>query len=150
MMHFCILVLSVVLALGTTTVSFADTEPVGIVKAVTKDTVIVRNGKSHAVIPGMRVIEGDLIKTGPGGSVGLIFEDDTVVSMGPKSEFAIKKFLFKPVDNKLSFIVKLIRGTFTFLSGQIAKLSPNSVHLETPSATIGMRGTNVLVRVAKD
>lgn len=149
-MPFCILVLSVVLALGTTAVSFADTESVGIVKAVTKDTVIVRNGKSHAAVPGMKVMKGDLIKTGPGGSAGLIFEDDTVVSMGPKSEFAIEEFIFRPVDNKLSFVAKLIRGTFTFLSGQIAKLSPNSVRIETPSATIGMRGTNVLVKVARD
>ena len=95
----------------------------------------------------MKVMKGDLIKTGPSSSVGVIFEDDTVLSMGPKSEFAIEEFIFRPVENKLSFVARIIRGTLSFLSGQIAKLSPGSVRLETPAATIGMRGTHVLVKV---
>jgi len=138
-----------VLALGNAAVGFADTQPAGIVKAVTKkDTFIIRNGKTLAATPEMKIMSGDVIKTGPTGSIGLIFLDDTVLSMGPETEFAIEDFLFSPVDNKFSFVAKIIRGTLSFLSGQIAKLSPSSVRLETPSATIGMRGTYVLVKVA--
>ena len=144
----CIMALSVVWALVNPPLGFADTEPVGFIKAVNNDAFVVRKDKSHQATPGMKVLQGDLIKTGSRGSVGLIFEDDTVVSLGPKSEFAIEAFLFKPVENKLSFVARIIRGTLSFLSGQIAKLSPNAVRLETPSATIGMRGTHVLVRVA--
>jgi len=143
----CIMILSAVLALISTAVGFADTDPVGIIKAVNKDAFIIRNGKTHPATPGMKVMKSDLIKTGAGSSVGVIFEDDTVLSMGPKSEFAIEEFTFRPVENKLSFVVRIIRGTLSFLSGQIAKLSPGSVRLETPSATIGMRGTHVLIKV---
>jgi hypothetical protein len=143
----CIMILSAVLTLVSPAVGFADTDPVGIIKAVNKDAFIVRSGKTHTATPGMKVMKGDLIKTGPGSSVGVIFEDDTVLSMGPKSEFVIEEFIFRPVENKLSFVARIIRGTLSFLSGQIAKLSPGSVRLETPSATIGMRGTHVLVKV---
>lgn len=146
----CIIILAAVLALISTAMGFADTDPVGIIKAVNKDAFIIRNGKTHTATPGMKVIKGDLIKTGPGSSVGVIFEDDTVLSMGPKSEFAIEEFIFRPVENKLSFVARIIRGTLSFLSGQIAKLSPGSVRLETPSATIGMRGTHVLVKVQEN
>ena len=142
-----IVVLSVVLMLISTAVGFADTDPVGIIKTVNKEAFIIRNGKTHAAVPGMKVMTGDLIKTGPGSSVGVIFEDDTVVSMGSKSEFVIDEFTFRPVENKLSFVARFVRGTLSFLSGQIAKLSPGSVRLETPSATIGIRGTRVLVKV---
>ena len=146
-MPICIVVLSVVLTLISTAVGFADTDPVGIIKAVNEEAFIIRNGNTHAAVPGMKVMEGDLIKTGPGSSVGVIFEDDTVVSMGAESEFVIDEFTFRPVENQLSFVARFIRGTLSFLSGQIAKLSPGSVRLKTPSATIGIRGTHVLVKV---
>ena len=102
----CIMILSAVLASISPAVAFADTEPVGIIKSVTEDTTIIRDGKTHRATPGMKVLKGDLIKTGPGGSVGMIFEDDTVISMGPKSELAIEEFLFRPVENKLAFVVR--------------------------------------------
>ena len=146
----CIIFLLVVLVLGNAAVGFADTEPVGFIKALTKDAFIIRNGKTLAAVPEMKIMSGDVIKTGPTGSVGLIFLDDTVVSMGPKTEFAIENFLYSPVDKRLSFVARIIRGTLSFLSGQIVKLSPSSVRLETPSATIGMRGTYVLVKVEGD
>ena len=41
----------------------------------------------------------------------------------------------------------MFQGTFSYLSGQISKLVPGAVRLETPDATIGMRGTHVLVKV---
>jgi len=145
-----ILMLSAVLALICPTLAFADSEPVGIIKSVTKETTVIRDGKTHIATPGMKVLMGDLIKTGSGGSVGMIFEDDTVISIGSRSEFTIKEYLFNPVENKLSFVARLIRGTLSYLSGQIAKLSPSSVRLETPSATVGIRGTHVLVKVEGD
>ena len=40
-----------------------------------------------------------------------------------------------------------MKGTFSFLSGQIAKLSPDNVKLMTPDATLGIRGTKLLVKV---
>ena len=102
----CIMFLSAVLALVSSAVAFADTEPVGIIKSVTQDTAIIRDGKTHTATPDMKVLKGDLIKTGPGTSVGMIFEDDTVISMGPKSELALEEFLFRPAENKLAFVAR--------------------------------------------
>ena len=90
---------------------------------------------------------GDILKTGDGGALGLIFYDDTIISMGPRTELAIEAYLFEPLEGKLAFIAKILRGTVSYLSGQIAKLSPESVKLVTPAATIGVRGTHVLIKV---
>ena len=95
----------------------------------------------------MNIMQGDVIKTGKNGEAGLIFDDDTVVGLGPDSEISIEKFLFDPANRQLSFIAKIIHGTFSFISGQITKLAPQKVKFETPDATLGVRGTKFLVKV---
>ena len=133
--------------LGCTLGSQAALASVGIVRSVSTDAYILRNETSIAAKINMKIMNGDVVKTGPNGSIGLIFDDDTIVSMGPNSEFAVEDFLFNPSEKKLSFVVRMLQGTFSYLSGQISKLVPGAVRLETPDATIGIRGTHVLVKV---
>ena len=133
--------------LGCTLGSQAALASVGIVRSVSTDAHILRNGTSIAAKTNMKIMNGDVVKTGPNGSIGLIFDDDTIVSMGPNSEFAVEDFLFNPSEKKLSFVVRMFQGTFSYLSGQISKLVPGAVRLETPDATIGIRGTHILVKV---
>ena len=120
---------------------------VGIVKTVAGDAVIERGGKTITVDTGMEIQQADVVKTGRQGAVGLVFSDDTRISMGPNSEIAVDDYLFEPLEDKLSFVLRLIRGTVSFLSGQMTKLSPESVQLVMPAATIGVRGTHLLIKV---
>ena len=142
-----ILVLSTIFFLGALTICDAEVKPVGIVKSLENSASIKRKAEVLTAENGMAVWMGDEIRTGPAGSVGIIFIDDTVLSMGPKSRFVISELLFDPVEGKLSFIGKIIRGTIVFLSGQTARLAPDSVRLETPAGMVGVRGTRVLVKV---
>ena len=125
----------------------AQQDSAGFVKAVAGDVYITSSQATVKAVTNMRLIQGDSIQTGPNSSVGLIFEDDTVVALGPNSEISIENFLFNPAQKQLSFVTKLIRGTFSFISGQIAKLAPEKVVLQTPDATLGVRGTKFLVKV---
>lgn len=125
----------------------AEMPVAGIVKSVKGRAVISRHGQSLEAAGGMKILMGDVVQTAEGGSIGLIFNDDTLVSMGPGSEMVIADYDFAPIEGKLSFVARFIRGTIAYLSGQIAKLSPQSVRLETPVATIGVRGTQVLVKL---
>jgi hypothetical protein len=133
------------LLLAGTSVSAAD--HAGIVKNMAGEVTITRGSAVIAALPNTRVYEGDLIQTGSDGKAGLILDDDTVISLGSGSRLAITSFLFQPKDKKLSLIVRVYRGTISFLSGQIARLAPTLVHIETPNATVGVRGTHVLVKV---
>lgn len=123
---------------------------VGIVKNAQPEAFIVRNDLSEEAAVGKKIAMGDLLKTGPYGSMGLILKDDTVISMGPNTEIHIQTFFFEPAKGDLSFFARMIRGTLSFISGQIAKLAPGSVHLETPVATIGHRGTHFLVQIENE
>ncbi len=127
--------------------SHGESKPIGFIKNVNSEAFVVRNGEAMPGVPAMKIHMDDLIRTGEKGRIGLIFRDDTVISMGPGSEIAVTEFLFEPVQGKLSFLAKMLKGTVSFVSGQISKLSPGSVRIQTPTATIGMRGTHVLVKV---
>lgn len=122
-------------------------EYVGIVKSVDGEAFILRQAQTLKAEVNIQIDNGDVVKTGPTGSIGLIFEDDTVVSVGPSGEIVIADFKFDPAAEDLSFVIKMLHGTVSYLSGQIAKLAPENVRVETPDATIGMRGTRILVKV---
>jgi hypothetical protein len=54
--------------------------------------------------------------------------------------------VFAPARQHYGFVLRLIAGTMEYLSGLTAKLSPDSMQIETPTATIGVRGTRFVVR----
>ena len=97
---------------------------------------------------GMEIKVGDTVRTGADGSMAMIFSDDTIITMGARTELVVDAYLFEPIEGRLGFVTSIVRGTISYLSGQIEKLSPGTVQLKTPAATIGVRGTYVLVKVA--
>lgn len=101
----------------TAPVALAQPSSIGIVKSFSGEVVRINAESTTQVVPNMKFSQGDAIRTGDNSSVGLIFEDDTVVSFGPNSEMQIQCFLFNPVDKELSFVTRLLRGAFSFISG---------------------------------
>nr|HPQ29623.1 FecR family protein [Desulfobacteraceae bacterium] len=96
---------------------------------------------------GDSLFQKDIIRTGTDSSVGIIFEDNTILSMGPESEIAIEEYVFAPEKGILSMITRMLKGTASYLSGIIGRQSPESVKFHTPDATIALRGTQFLVKV---
>jgi len=59
----------------------------------------------------------------------------------------VNEFAFSPGEGKMSIVTRLLKGSAVYLSGIIARLSPESVRFETPVANIGIRGTMFAVKV---
>jgi hypothetical protein len=146
----CVMVLSAALILGNMTLCMAESETIGIVKSVTQDVFFIRKGETIPAVVNMKIMIKDVVRTGPDGAIGFILKDDTVISMGPGSEIVMDDFSFDPVEKNTSFIARMLHGTISYFSGQIVKLSPESVRFETPVATIGMRGTHFLVQAGEN
>lgn len=140
-------VLVVVLSLTPTFARALPPDPAGVVKNTAGKVVIVRNGQTIKATPSTLLFEGDVVQTGFNGRAGLILGDDTVISMGRRSRLLLDKYMFQATEKNPSLIVKLLRGTATFISGRIAKLAPDAMRIETPDATIGVRGSHTLVEV---
>jgi hypothetical protein len=120
---------------------------IGIMKSLSGEVMIARGSSIIKAEPNLKLLKGDVVQTGAKSKAGMILEDDTVISIGPDSRIALEDFVFQPNEKKLSFIARVLQGTASYISGQIAKLAPDRVHLETPQATIGIRGTHVLLQV---
>lgn len=120
---------------------------IGYVMKVQGEAFVTVDGKMQPATIGMPLQIGSSLKTGPDGSMGVTLEDDTVMSFGPNSELTVDAFLFEPAQGELKLSATISRGTLNFISGVIAKLKPEAVEINTPSGTIGVRGTHFLVKV---
>jgi len=120
---------------------------VGQVK-VTKGVVHVeRDGARIPAVVGMPVREADKLVTGADGTVGVTFADNSLLSVGPNSTLAVDKFSFNPSTHEGQFDASLQRGTLAVISGKMVKQSPDAMHVRTPSAIMGVRGTEFIVKV---
>jgi FecR-like protein len=89
------------------------------------------------------VYENDVVNTGKDSSLTIIFKDKTEFNLGSESNLLISKFRYKKSDDEDGITVKMLRGSFRFISGLIAKKKPKSMTVGTSVATIGIRGTHV-------
>jgi hypothetical protein len=128
----------------------ASDEASGSLRNCKGDVVIERNGTFVKAVDGTSVYSKDTVKTGADGSVGIIFKDNSRISLGPNSRLDLKKFVFKPALKQFTMVNKLAKGTASFVSGKMTKLSPDSVVLETPQSVIGVRGTTYNIKVDED
>lgn len=106
--------------------------------------------RSTATLTGTKgtgVEMADSIKTTQ-GKVGIKFQDDTTVQVNENSKLVIDEFVYDPKASKGGKLaVNVALGTVRYASGQIAKNSPQNVAVNTPSATIGVRGTDFTATV---
>ncbi|MGB7184862.1 MAG: FecR domain-containing protein, partial [Burkholderiaceae bacterium] len=116
----------------------------GAIVATAGDNSVVR---AQAVItplkPGIAVQQGDSIVTAPAGRLQVRFADGAFLSMQPNTRFQIDEHRFS--NNEERSFLSLLRGAIRMASGLIGKRTNEDFKLNTPSATIGIRGTHFVV-----
>lgn len=120
---------------------------IGRIKVVSGSAFIVRATGLVPAQAGQAVYQADGLRTGAGGRIGITLRDDTRLSLGPNSEVRLDRFAYAPAESQIGLVLKIVRGVVAYVSGRIAKLSPDSIRLETPGAIVGVRGTTLAVRV---
>jgi hypothetical protein len=86
----------------------------------------------------------DRITTEVDSSVKLLFDDNTTFNIGNESELVIDKFSYHKAEEGNSFSSRILKGSFRFVTGLIAKEKPEDMEVKTTVAVIGIRGTNVI------
>jgi len=119
---------------------------IGMVRNAAGSATVLRGGNVLPASTGTRLHVGDTLATGPDGSLGVLLRDNSSLSIGPSSSLVLRDFLFSPSEGKFGLLVRLSRGTMAYLSGLIGKLAPEKARFETPTATIGIRGTHFAVK----
>jgi hypothetical protein len=117
------------------------------VKKVSGMATVTRQGRALPATVGLEILENDTIHTGRDGSIGIVFNDETLLSLGPESVLVIDEFVFAPKQGKFSIVIRMLKGTAAYLSGLISRLAPESAHFKTPTASIGIRGTKFVAKI---
>ena len=91
---------------------------------------------------------GDVLSTGGDGRVGITFTDGTAFDLSSNARMAMTEFIYDPNSKSNSSLLSLTKGTFTFVAGKIAK--SGDMKVDTPVATMGIRGTTPRVEISED
>ena len=128
----------IVVATGTVTVERANAM---VVQASTA-------GQAGEVKVGDLVYQGDAVATGANGRVGINFTDGTSFNLSSNARMVLNEFVYDPNSSSNSTVFNLTKGSFTFVAGKIAK--SGDMKVDTPVATMGIRGTTPRVEIADD
>ena len=125
---------------------FAFAQDVGQIKTSRGAVHIEREGQKLPAAVGTKVRQSDTVVTGADGSVGIAFLDNSLLSAGPNSSLAIERYVFDSTTHAGAFDTRLSKGTLSVVSGKIARQTPGAMTVKTPSAILGVRSTEFVVR----
>lgn len=133
---------------GVAVWSLAARADIGQIKTAKGEVSVERKGSTLPGQIGLVLEPLDVVKTGSDGAVGITMRDNSLLSAGPNSILSLQRFDFDASGSQPGrFEAGLRRGTLVVVSGRIAKQSPQSMTVRTPSAVLGVRGTEFAVEV---
>lgn len=123
--------------------SMNDESPIGEVSGVTGDATITRlSGQIEPIAHGTPVYQGDIVETANDGALNIVFSDESSFAVSEDSRLAIDEYVYDAEntgEGAQSFSV--LKGVFVFTSGLVGRDDPDDVTIDTPSGSIGIRGT---------
>jgi hypothetical protein len=120
---------------------------IGLIKVASGSVQIERAGAKIKAEVGTPVQIADVLRTGADGSAGITFSDNSLLSVGPNTVFEIDRYQFDSTTHVGEFQGFLKQGRLAAISGKMVKQSPESMKIRTPSAVMGVRGTEFVVQV---
>ncbi len=124
-------------------------EPIGRIDQMKGQVEAIRaDGTRVTLNEGDPIYEGDTLITAGSAATGIIFADNSTMSMAGGARIVIDELVYNPADASAnSQIFNVVKGAFVFTSGAIGKGNPEDVSVSTPVATIGIRGTRYAINV---
>ncbi|WP_247406053.1 cadherin-like domain-containing protein [Bradyrhizobium sp. 76] len=123
----------------------AAAQVIGHVTKLSGSATAVRNGVSVILNNGDNVEKGDVVSTGGDSTLGITFIDGTVFGLSSNARMVLNEMVYDPNGSNNSSLLSLVAGTITFVAGETAK--HGDMKVDTPVATMGIRGTAVLSQI---
>ena len=136
-----VLAIGIFIVCGWTYV-LAEQQPAGYISAVRGEVYAINSqGVTRSLKIKDPVAIDDLIVTEEKGRVKLVFQDDTIVTLGEKSRIKLIDYNWSKEQKQGKFKVTINEGLFRIIGGKITKSNPESFVAKTPAASIGIRGS---------
>lgn len=124
------------------------TENVGKVVKKRMDAYGTAPGESRErIFPRSDVVFGELIETDGGAAILIEMNDDTELFLGERASLVIDEFVYEPGSASMKAVYNFTLGTLRFVSGEMAS---EGISILTPSAAIGLRGSDAVIFVTPD
>lgn len=128
-------------------------KPVGRVVWVKGELKAMMQNQEQRILQKTSVIyEKDTLVTDANSQAQIVFTDNTLMTFREGSKFFVDQYSYQPTQQKGSvgkYIMNLIEGGFRTITGVIAKSNPDDYQVNTPVATIGVRGTDYVVVITR-
>lgn len=122
--------------------------PIGHVVKLTGSASVIRNGVAVVLNVSDNVFKGDVVQSGTDSALGISFIDGTAFSLSSNARMVLNDMVYDPSGSSNSSLLSLVQGTISFVAGETAK--HGNMKVDTPVATMGIRGTAVLVEISAD
>jgi hypothetical protein len=126
-------------------VTAAASQVIGHVTKLTGNATAIRNGVAIILHQGDNVEKGDVVQSGADSTLGITFIDGTVFGLSSNARMVLNEMVYDPNGSNNSSLISLVAGTISFVAGETAK--HGDMKIDTPVATMGIRGTAVLVEI---
>ncbi|MEM8690025.1 MAG: FecR domain-containing protein, partial [Pseudomonadota bacterium] len=124
-------------------------QPIGQVETLEGSATAQRtDGTVVELQVGTPVFQGDVVATGSGSKVAITFIDKTVFSLSEEARMVLDELVYSPGGDDNSMLINLVQGTFVFVAGEVAP--SGDMKVQTPVATLGIRGTTVIATILAD
>ena len=124
----------------------AEAGAIGQVEELSGTATVQRaDGTTETLQVGTKVFQDDVVQTAGGSKVSLTFVDGTIFTLASASRTILDELIYDPNGSENSGIFNLVEGSFVFIAGQAAKTG--GLEINTPAATMGIRGTTVRVDI---
>ncbi len=123
-------------------------DAIGKVETTKGDAFVTRtDGTKVKAEAGLDIFQGDVIETQGSGTIGITFADNSTFSLAEAGQMTIDEMVYDAGTQEGSGAFSVATGVFTFVSGQIAKTAVDAMVINTPTSTIGIRGTSLAAKV---
>ena len=120
-------------------------DPVGSVATLQGSASVTRNNATSALALRDPVYKNDVLQTKVDGTLGITFDDETTFTLKPNTQLAVDEFVYQEGGANNAAVFNVVRGTAAFVAAEVAHTG--NMRIDTPSSTLGIRGTTGLVEV---
>lgn len=132
------------LTLSLSTFASAQSSSIGVNAAVKGDvTITTAEQTAKQAVVRDNVFLGQMINSKKLSSLQIMLKDQTIFTVGAECELTIDKFVYDPNKSNNSMVANVSKGMFRFMSGNISNSGLDAVTINTPTSSMGIRGTMV-------